>query len=66
MTYRCCIVHMESGMPAIGLGLFLLVVCGVPLVIEGLPPLPLPAMLLFSGFGVVLILLGLTKGRGES
>jgi hypothetical protein len=66
MTYRCCIDHMDGGMPAIGFGLVLLAVSGVPIVIEGLLILPPSALLLFSGFGIVLMQLGLTKGRRES
>ncbi|NYT04770.1 MAG: hypothetical protein GKC04_00135 [Methanomicrobiales archaeon] len=61
MREPCCLFPVRSGIPAIGLGLFLLLACAVPYFVEGLPPLPLPVFGVFLSFGLLLIAAGLKK-----
>ncbi len=58
---HCHLFGVESGVPAIGLGL-LLILFALALLLSGPPPevMLLPA-LLFTGFGIVLVLLGIRR-----
>jgi len=58
---HCPIFGVENGAPAIGLGL-LLILFALALLLSGPPPdvTLLPAFL-FSGFGAVLVLLGIRR-----
>lgn len=57
----CGIFGVESGIPIIGLGIIIILFGVLPLVIHGFPPLPIPITVIFIGFGLFLIWLGLAK-----
>jgi hypothetical protein len=56
----CGVFPVESGGPVIGLGLIFLLAALIP-VILGIGTIAFPAVILFGGFGIFLIWLGLTK-----
>ncbi len=57
----CPIIGVESGGPIIGLG-FLIILFGIfPLIPGSYRILPLPLALLFIGFGIFLVVLGIRK-----
>jgi hypothetical protein len=52
---------IKSGVPVIGLGVLLILAGFLGYLVPGIPVPPLPATLLFAGFGLFLIWAGLTK-----
>jgi hypothetical protein len=56
----CPVFGVESGGPLIGLGVLLILFAILPFFIARMP-VPIPAVLLFTGFGIVLIWAGVTK-----
>jgi hypothetical protein len=56
----CPVFGVESGGPLIGLGVLLILFAIVPFFIAKMPVL-VPAVLLFTGFGIFLIWAGVTK-----
>lgn len=61
MQKNCCLFSVTSGVPAIGLGLFLLLACIIPIFIKGIPPLPFPVLIIFAAFGLVCIGAGIRR-----
>ncbi|KQC03937.1 MAG: hypothetical protein APR53_04435 [Methanoculleus sp. SDB] len=61
MRKTCCLFPVASGVPIIGLGLFLLLACIVPMFIEDIPLLPTPVLILFAVFGLVCIGAGIRR-----
>ncbi len=59
-TAPCGVFPVESGGPVIGLGLLFLVIAIVPTLL-GINTVVSPISILFGGFGVFLIWLGITK-----
>jgi hypothetical protein len=57
----CAIFPVRSGVPMIGLGLFLILAAAVTWFIGAGPDLVIPVTLIFGAFGIFLIWLGLTK-----
>lgn len=57
----CGIFGVESGIPIIGLGILIILFGVLPLVIHEFPPLTIPITVIFIGFGLFLIWLGLAK-----
>jgi hypothetical protein len=57
----CCLFPVTSGVPIIGLGLFLLLACIVPMFIEGISLLLVPVLLIFAAFGLVCIGAGIRR-----
>lgn len=60
-TGTCPLFGVESGGPVIGLGLLIILFGMVPLVSGSSDSFPLPFSLVFIGFGIFLIWLGLKK-----
>jgi hypothetical protein len=56
----CAAFHVESGVPIIGLGILFLGIVVVPILL-GIGTVDCIVIVLFGGFGVFLIWLGLTK-----
>ncbi len=56
----CGVFPVESGGPVIGLGLMFLLAAIIP-VILGIGTIALPAIVLFGGFGIFLLWLGVKK-----
>jgi hypothetical protein len=56
----CPVFGVENGGPLIGIGVLLILFAIIPLFLLRMP-LPVPAALLFAGFGVFLIWTGITK-----
>jgi len=53
---------LKNGAPLIGLGALLIFAVAVPLLVPGsIPPVPFPVSLVFVGFGVFLVWLGLFR-----
>ena len=52
---------IRSGVPLIGLGILLILAGFAGLLVPGIPSVPFPVPLIFAGFGLFLIWLGLTK-----
>ncbi len=52
---------IRSGIPLIGLGIFLILAGFLGLLIHGIPVPPFPVNLIFAAFGLFLIWAGLTK-----
>jgi len=61
MLNRCPVFPVKNGAPIIGTGILLILFALVPLLIPGMPPVPLPALVLFIGAGLFLIWIGFTK-----
>lgn len=57
----CPLFGVRSGAPVIGLGLLIILFAIVPLVMPGMVPLPVPIGIIFVGFGLFLIWLGVTR-----
>ncbi|HOT04134.1 MAG TPA: hypothetical protein PK069_08140 [Methanolinea sp.] len=57
----CPVFGVESGGPIIGLGLLIILFGVFPLISGSYRTLPLPISLLFIGFGIYLIVLGIRK-----
>jgi hypothetical protein len=57
---ECPVFGVESGGAVIGLGILLILFVIVPLV-AGRVSIPLPLVLLFTGFGLFLIWIGITR-----
>lgn len=59
-TSGCPVFGVRSGGPIIGLGILLILFGLIPLGIDNIP-FPVPIAMIFIGFGVFLIWVGLTK-----
>lgn len=57
----CPVFGVESGGPIIGLGLLIILFGVFPLIPGSYRILPLPLALLFIGFGIFLVVLGIRK-----
>ena len=57
----CPVFGVESGGPIIGLGLLIILFGVFPIIAGSYPVVPLPVSLLFMGFGIFLIVLGIRK-----
>jgi hypothetical protein len=57
----CPISGIRSGIPVIGIGIFLILIAVLPLCINGIPPVPLPAMVIFSAAGIFIIWIGISQ-----
>ncbi len=60
-TDACGVFGVESGIPVILMGVLFFAVALLPLIIPGFAALPIPISVLFAGFGVFLVWVGLTK-----
>lgn len=60
-TEPCAVFPVKSGWPVIGLGILLICIPIITMIIGPSTALPLPISLLFIGFGLFLIWLGITK-----
>ncbi len=60
MREPCGIFPVKSGGPVIGMGLIFLLAASLPAVL-GIGPNAFPMTILFGGFGIFLIWLGVTK-----
>lgn len=58
---RCPVFGIKSGIPLIGSGGLLILLAVVTLFIHGLSPVFLPALFIFTGFGLFLVWMGIAR-----
>jgi hypothetical protein len=58
---RCPIFGVKSGIPPVGLGALLILFATVSLYVHGLSPIYLPVLIIFTGFGLFLVWMGIAR-----